>query len=254
MGRRISVRHAVRGRKPRLLLSGVVVSLVGYLALAIFAAQQQLFALDYGTRTWVRIVQYELLNAPMALVTRLGDNVGLIPLIAIGMLVLWRVSPRWAIALPVLMAGAGALQWVAKVTAGRARPDNAPLGFPSGHVLSLVVFFGLMIYLVATASKRRRRARLIACVVCLVPVVVVAFSRLYLDKHWLSDLAGGLTAGMAYLLLTIWVVEVLLVPPKEEPAVREGNGERVEYVVEEPGTPTRPEPHRGGPSPPYTPP
>ncbi len=208
--------HSIRGRKPRLLLSGVAISLVGYLALAIFAAQQQLFALDYGTRTWVRILKYELLDAPMAIVTRLGDNVGLIPLIAIGVLVLWRVSPRWAVALPVLMAGAGALQWVAKAAADRDRPNTAPWGFPSGHVLSMVVFFGLMIYLVATASERRRRWRLLACVICLVPVGVVSYSRLYLDKHWLSDLAGGLTAGMAYLLLTIWVVEVLLVPPKTD--------------------------------------
>jgi membrane-associated phospholipid phosphatase len=238
--RRVPVRHAVRGRKPRLLLSGAAVSLVGYLALAIYAAQQEFFALDYGTRTWVRILKYELLDAPMALVTRLGDYVGLIPLIAIGMVVLlWRARPRWAIALPVLMAGAGALQWLAKAAADRNRPNEAPWGFPSGHVLSMVVFFGLMIYLVATASRRRRRWRLLACIVCLAPVVVVAYSRLYLDKHWLSDLAGGLTAGMAYLLLTIWVVEVLLVPPKEE--------------AEELASPAQQEPPRGSPTS-YTPP
>ena len=236
--RRVQVRHSVRGRKPRLLLSGVAVSLVGYLALAIFAAQQQLFALDYGTRTWVRILKYELLDAPMALVTRLGDNVGLIPLIVLGMLVLWRVRPRWAIALPVLMAGAGALQWLAKAAADRDRPNTAPWGFPSGHVLSMVVFFGLMIYLVATASRHRRRWRLLACLVCLIPVVVVSYSRLYLDKHWLSDLAGGLTAGMAYLLLTIWVVEILLVPPKaesvgsapSEPEPQGGDGQESSYT------------------------
>ena len=229
MGRRAYVRHAVRGRKPRFLLSGVAVSLVGYIALAIFAAQQELFALDYGTRTWVGILRYEVLNAPMAIVTRLGDNVGLIPLIGLGMLVLWRVRPRWAVALPVLMAGAGALQWLAKAAADRDRPNEAPWGFPSGHALSMVVFFGLMIYLVATASRRRRRWRLLACVVCLVPVVVVSYSRLYLDKHWLSDLAGGLTAGMAYLLLVIWVVEVLLVRPKEEPP-----GVAQDQVLDEP--------------------
>jgi membrane-associated phospholipid phosphatase len=45
---------------------------------------------------------------------------------------------------------------------------------------------------------------------------VVAFSRLYLDKHWLSDLAGGLMVGVAYLLLAIWVVEVVLVRPDDE--------------------------------------
>jgi membrane-associated phospholipid phosphatase len=213
--RRSSVRRVVRRGKPRRLLSGAVVSLVGYLALAVFAAQQQLFALDYGTRSWVRLLQHEALNLPMELVTRLGDHVGLIALMAIAFPVLWRVNRRWALALPVLMAGAGALQWLAKAAAGRARPNLAPWGFPSGHVLSLVVFFGLMIYLIAMASSRRRRWRALACLTATVPVAVVAFSRLYLDKHWLSDLAGGLTIGAAYLLLAIWLVEVVLVRSDE---------------------------------------
>jgi undecaprenyl-diphosphatase len=207
--RRASVRRVVRRGKPRRLLSGALVSLVGYLALAVFATQQQFFALDYGTRAWVRVLQHEALNFPMEAVTSLGDRVGLIALIALAMPVLWRVNRRWALALPVLMAGAGALQWLAKAATGRARPNLAPFGFPSGHVLSLVVFFGLMIYLIAIASSRRRRWRVLACVVAAVPVVVVAFSRLYLDKHWLSDLAGGLTIGAAYLLLAIWLVEVV---------------------------------------------
>jgi undecaprenyl-diphosphatase len=209
---RASVRRVVRRGKPRLLLSGALVSLVGYLALAVFAAQQQFFALDYGTRSWIRLLHYEALQLPMELVTSLG-GLGLILLIGVALPILWRVNRRWAVALPVLMAGAGALQWLAKAASGRARPNLAPWGFPSGHVLSLVVFFGLMIYLIAMASSRRRRWRVLASVVAAVPVVVVAFSRLYLDKHWLSDLAGGLTIGAAYLLLAIWVVEVVLTRP-----------------------------------------
>jgi membrane-associated phospholipid phosphatase len=206
---RPSFRRVVRRGKPRRLLSAALVSLVGYLALAIFAAQQQLFALDYGTRTWVHLLRYEALNLPMELVTSLGDRVGLILMIGLAIPLLWRANRRWAVALPVLMAGAGALQWLAKLAVGRDRPNLAPWGFPSGHVLSLVVFFGLMIYLIAMASSRRRRWRALACLVAVVTVVVVAFSRLYLDKHWLSDLAGGLTIGAAYLLLAIWVVEVV---------------------------------------------
>jgi membrane-associated phospholipid phosphatase len=215
--KRASVRRVVRRGKPRRLLSGALVSLVGYLALAVFAAQQQLFALDYGTHTWVLLLRHEALNLPMEVVTRLGDNIGLVLLIAVGMAALWRVNRRWAVALPVLMAGAGALQWIAKAAVGRPRPNLAPWGFPSGHVLSLVVFFGLMAYLIAMASSRRRRWRALACLIAAVPVIVVAFSRLYLDKHWLSDLVGGLAIGATYLLLAIWVVEVVLVRP-DEPA------------------------------------
>jgi undecaprenyl-diphosphatase len=210
------VLRVVRRGKPRRLLSGALVSLVGYLALAVFAAQQGLFALDYGTHAWIEVVRHEALTLPMELVTRLGDHLGLPLLIAIAMAVLWNRRRRWALALPVLMAGTWAVQWIAKMASGRARPNLAPWGFPSGHVLSLVVFFGLIVYLIAMASSRRRRWRVLACLVAIVPVVVVAFSRLYLDKHWLSDLVGGLTIGMAYLLLAIWVVEVVLTPPEDE--------------------------------------
>ena len=219
MGREF-LRRVVRGRKPRWLLTGAVVSLFGYLALAALAAQQQIFALDYGTRGWVAILRHEVLQVPMETVTTLGDNAGLVPLIVIASVALWRVSRRWAIALPVLMLGTGGLQWLAKWMTDRPRPNEAPWGFPSGHVLSLVVFFGLMIYLVATASRRRRRWRVLASLVCLTAVAAVAFSRLYLDKHWLSDLGGGFSVGLAYLLLAIWLIEVVFVRGPAAPADR----------------------------------
>ena len=206
-----SVHRIVRGRKPRYLLSGAAISLLGYAVLAVLAAQQVLGDLDYGVRTWVALVRHEFLNLPMRVLTGLGDSIGLISMIALGVALLWRVSRRWAIALPFLMLGAGVLQYLTKWAADRPRPDEAPWGFPSGHVLSLAVFFGLVVWLVATASKRRRRWRIVAAVVSGGTVVAVGFSRLYLDRHWVSDLAGGLMAGLAYLLLAIWVVEVVIV-------------------------------------------
>jgi membrane-associated phospholipid phosphatase len=206
-----SLPRIMQGRKPRYLLSGAAISLLGYTLLAVLAAQQALAGLDYGVRTWVALLRHELLNLPMRVVTTLGDSLGLIPLIALGVVLLWRVSRRWAIALPFLMLGAGVLQYLMKWAADRPRPDAAPWGFPSGHVLSLAVFFGLLVWLVATASRRRRRWRIAAAAVATATVAAVGFSRLYLDRHWISDVAGGLMAGMAYLLLAIWVVEVVIV-------------------------------------------
>jgi undecaprenyl-diphosphatase len=210
MNRR-SLRRVVHGRKPRYLLSGAAISLIGYTLLAILATHQVLADLDYGIRTWMVVLRYEVLNLPLRVLTGLGDSIGLIALIGLGMALLWNVSRRWAIALPFLMTGAGGLQYLAKWAADRPRPNDAPWGFPSGHVLSLVVFFGLVAWLVATASRPRRRWRIVAAALCTAAVAAVAFSRLYFDKHWLTDLAGGLMAGMAYLLLAIWVVEVVIV-------------------------------------------
>jgi undecaprenyl-diphosphatase len=208
---RASLRRVVRTGKPRYLLSGAAISLLGYGVLAVLAAEQAFVGIDHGIRTWVALLRYEFLNLPMRVLTSLGDTAAMIPLIGLGMALLWRTSRRWALALPLLMAGAGLLQYVTKWAANRPRPDDAPWGFPSGHVLTLVVFFGVMVWLVATASQRRRRWRLAAAAACTVTVGAVAFSRLYLDRHWLSDVAGGLLAGLAYLLLAIWVVEVVIV-------------------------------------------
>ena len=208
--RRVLRHRTLRGAKPRTLLSGALACFAGYLPLALFAAQQQFFVLDHEVENLMVIMRLELLRVPMEAVSVLGDDLGMIGLIAAGSLLLWRASRRWAIALPVLMAGTGALQSLAKWLADRPRPDLAPWGFPSGHVLSVVVFFGLIVYLVVTTSSPGRRWPVVVGAAGIGVVALVAFSRLYLKKHWISDLAGGFAVGAAYLLLAIWVVEVVL--------------------------------------------
>lgn len=88
------------------------------------------------------------------------------------------------------------------------RADLRRLGFPSGHVLALVVFFGVIAYLLCTA-RAACGWRCVGAGAAGVTVLIVAFSRLYLDVQWLSDVAGGFVLGLAYLLLTIWLVESL---------------------------------------------
>ena len=168
-------------------------------------------------------------------VSGLGENYGLIPLIALGVAILWRSSRRWAVALPLLMAGTGALQLIAKWAIDRPRPNLAAWGFPSGHVLALVVFFGLAAYLLATSSLARSRRRL-GYAGCAAIVLVVAFSRLYLEAHWVSDVAGGFTLGMAYLLLTIVFIETVArrsVAPVPVEALGPGSEAQVQLADDE---------------------
>jgi undecaprenyl-diphosphatase len=190
----------------RPLLIATLLSLSSFLMLVLVAATHPISDLDHRTRMLVHLTRLPVLDAAMTRVSGLGENYGLIPLIALAVALLWRSSRRWAMALPVLMAGTGALQLVTKWAIDRPRPNLAPWGFPSGHVLSLVVFFGLMIYLLATSTVTRSVRRL-GYAGCAATVLAVAFSRLYLDAHWASDVAGGFTLGLAYLLPAIVLVE-----------------------------------------------
>ena len=75
-------------------------------------ARNHVDPLDHGVRLWVQPLRSAALDGPMALVSRLGDETGLVPMILLASALLWRVDRCWALLLPPLMAGTGALQFM----------------------------------------------------------------------------------------------------------------------------------------------
>jgi membrane-associated phospholipid phosphatase len=190
----------------RQVLGVSCVASTAYLLLALLTAHAGVFLFEERARSAVSLAHGPALDGVMRGVSFLGDSWGLIPLIVLTSAGLWRRHRDWATALPAIMLGTWALQLVAKWTTDRPRPNLAPLGFPSGHVLSLVVLFGLAAYVLCRVrSDRAARALGICCASTL--LVMVAASRLYLEAHWILDVAGGFLLGLAYLMLLIWIAE-----------------------------------------------
>jgi membrane-associated phospholipid phosphatase len=74
--------------------------------------------------------------------------------------------------------------------------------FPSGHVAGIGALLGIIA--VSIAIGRSRFVQALLTVLVGAGVVIVAFSRLYLGHHWLSDVIGGaLVAGVAVILGTV---------------------------------------------------
>ncbi|HEY3065190.1 MAG TPA: phosphatase PAP2 family protein [Methylomirabilota bacterium] len=180
---------------------------VAFATLALSAARNGIFDLDRGTQALVGLTRSSSLHGPMATLSLLGQATGLVPAIAMAQIISWRCRRRWAVALPIVMAGTWGLETLGKWAVDRPRPNGAAWGFPSGHTFSVVVLFGVIAYLVCT-SGAGQRWRWTAVTTCGVLALGVAFSRLYLDMHWLSDVGGGFAVGLAYLPLAIWCVEL----------------------------------------------
>ncbi len=70
--------------------------------------------------------------------------------------------------------------------------------FPSGHTLLATTFYGFAALLIAQGLPpgRRKLPLLIATFL----VILVGLSRLYLGMHWLTDVLGSLTIGLAIIL------------------------------------------------------
>jgi membrane-associated phospholipid phosphatase len=187
-----------------LLVTGAL-SLFGFLLLTTAVTQKHLDGMDLVARSIVHQTRHPGLQGFMEGASFLGGQPGQVAIVVIGSVMLLPRRRRWAFALPFVMLGVGLVQFLAKWAIDRPRPNLDPWGFPSAHVLSLVVLCGYLAY-VACLARPRRRWQGLAVATGVAIVGTVGYSRMYLDAHWLSDVVGGLTAGLAYLLAAIWLI------------------------------------------------
>lgn len=190
----------------RALLGGGLLFLLGFLVLTAVVTQQRFDGVDLLARSWVHQSRDPGLQSFMEGASFLGGQPGQVAVVVVGSVMLWPRRRRWALALPLVMAGVGLVQLSAKWAIDRPRPNLDSWGFPSAHVLSLVVLCGFLAYMVSMANTRQRWRHL-GVGACAGIVGIVAYSRMYLDAHWLSDVLGGFTAGLAYLLVAIWLID-----------------------------------------------
>lgn len=142
----------------------------------------------------------------MVFVTELGDGVVIALVAAIVLIWLlwrrsWRAAAYWAAA-----AGFGQLAATTlKLVLQRPRPLTvqydalSAYAFPSGHATMSMVVYGFLAVLVGRNFSPPRRWLAYAPAALLIGAI--ALSRLYLGAHWLSDVLGGLSLGLAWVSL-----------------------------------------------------
>jgi len=80
--------------------------------------------------------------------------------------------------------------------------NESGFSFPSGHVTSTIVLFGLLTYFIWKHWKSAD-AKILSSLFFVVIVIVVGFDRIYLNVHWLSDVLGSLPLGVFVLAFSM---------------------------------------------------
>ncbi|HYG56294.1 MAG TPA: VTT domain-containing protein, partial [Burkholderiales bacterium] len=115
----------------------------------------------------------------------------------------------WMLTLGAAVGGALVVNALLKLAYERLRPrfddplvELATYSFPSGHTAGAVAFYGVLAaFLVSRTRDPRRRA---ACVAGAIgAVALVAFSRIYLGAHYLSDVVAAVCSSTAWLVLCL---------------------------------------------------
>ena len=116
--------------------------------------------------------------------------------------------------LPVVEQGAARSFWTLPtseaIAAARARPVSS-YGFPSGHVAAAAAFF------LGVALFFRSRHGLVFAVIW---VPLMAISRMYLGRHFLADVLGGVAVGV----LGVVAAALLLRPFEKQQSSRRAGG------------------------------
>ena len=109
--------------------------------------------------------------------------------------------------------GGGALIWYYLIGIfNRHRPD-AQIGivvtdpsFPSGHVITAVLFYGLLAYLFVPKMPSLFW-KWVVVIASILTVLYIGFSRLFLGGHYLTDLLAGYALGIAWAGLVYTLIE-----------------------------------------------
>ncbi|ESQ85651.1 hypothetical protein AEAC466_00320 [Asticcacaulis sp. AC466] len=168
--------------------------------------EDPLFGPDNLTYAALQALRNPMLDRLMIGITELGDTWVVVAVTAAG--AVWLMYKRaWHTLIYWLMAvgGGSLINSAIKLGLQRARPGDLNYGgvsvfsFPSGHSTTNAVLYGMLIMIMARELPFRSRIPIVTGLVSLVGII--AFSRLYLGAHWLSDVAGGLFFGSMWLAL-----------------------------------------------------
>jgi len=194
------VRKRLRDDWPLLVLSAACgVFAVGFATLAGHVMEGNLEALDRAVRQGT----VDGRPAPLVQFFRAVSFIGRKEsLVVLGLAAGWLLFPRtwsWPVLLVACAFVSAQLVDALKESFAVARPPfgaltSASRSFPSGHASGAAA---ILVFLSFVAARHHVHPWLIGAVAALM-TLLVGVSRIYLDKHWASDVIGGWIVGAAF--------------------------------------------------------
>ena len=209
-------RQTLQTRRQALIAGGLllylaVLSVVAYLASSVHEVPGEL-----EVSLWLQSWRASWLDSLMYSISAPGFWEPATPIVAVTLAVVFLIGRRReSVLILSAITFAAVANIVLKELIARPRPPESvaevftspsTFGFPSGHVMTYVVFLGMLVFLF-TYSMRPCVWRRITHVALALVLVAVGLSRMYLGAHTLGDVLGGYAFGVGIVLAfaSIWL-------------------------------------------------
>lgn len=197
--------------RPMLVFLMIALIICTWAAYLVFIQQNTQF--DEAAFTAISPYTNPGLTNIIVFISFLGKHTFLIPAnIVLLFFFLYRKETRLAIRLVTIALTSLSLKLLLKGLFNRPRPGNpllehvSGLSFPSGHAMLGVTFYGFIILILLHEVKNVWWRNIIIGFFILL-ILLIAFSRVYLRVHYVSDVITGLAVGFIWLTLSLYIIE-----------------------------------------------
>ena len=194
----------------------ILLAAAGYITYEVAAVYETLpLPLDKAVQNFFFSLRGPVQDVIISSITHLSDTVTIIAFC----IVLLILPNRKTYGLPVSLAcmGGVAIYKPLKHFVLRARPDaslhlvtQGGYSFPSGHSVTSIVFYGLMLYLIQKHCKNEKLKTVLSWI-CGILAAVIGPSRIYVGVHWPTDVLAGWCLGGGILIIAILILEKIYV-------------------------------------------
>ena len=107
------------------------------------------------------------------------------------------------------------LNQILKYIFSRPRPfewmitEESGYSFPSGHAMVSTAFYGMLIFLI-WRLEINKKFKIMWTIILSLLIILIGISRIYLGVHYTSDIIGGFTLSLSYLLITTHLINYYL--------------------------------------------
>ena len=186
--------------------------LVLFVLLTILMVTGNLQWFDDPIREWVYSIRNPVLTEVLKVITYMG-NWQTITLLCIVLLLFRKTRLRYGVPVSAGAIFVTIFNRIIKLIFKRPRPEESlhlieegGYSFTSGHSITSMVVFGLLIYLVRKYVRNRKAANILTAALA-VPWIFIGLSRIYMGVHFPSDVLAGWALGAAVLVGIIVIVE-----------------------------------------------
>lgn len=165
-------------------------------------------------------MRHHILNPYFIAVAKYADTIydiilGLLIVVILSFLKRWREPLMLFISLTLTAIFVEGFKYIYAIP----RPDLSQLipdtsySFPSGHSVAAFSLYGMIVYFLLKSKLPKAISWTISVILSLF-ILSILYDRLYVGVHWLLDVLGGASIGIACMIIAIGIVNSISGPRK----------------------------------------